>query len=58
MAQPFSEETQRLLEAADRAIDHSRRVVEQAREIHAACARELAAQELRFVFRRGLREPK
>jgi hypothetical protein len=54
MAKPFSDETQRLLDAADRAIEQSRRVTEQTRELHAACARELRAQEMRFVFRREL----
>jgi hypothetical protein len=58
MAQPFSDETQQLLEAADRAIEQSRSVVTQTKVVHADCAAELRAQELRFVFRRGLKEPK
>ena len=59
MAQPIlSDETQQLLDAADRAIERSRTVVEQTRDVHAACARELRDQELRFAFVRELRRPK
>jgi hypothetical protein len=47
MAEPFSDETQGLLDAADRAIEQSRRVIEQTRELRAACAGELRAQEIR-----------
>ena len=59
MAQPIlSDETQQLLDAADRAIERSRTVVEQTRDVHAACARELRDQELRFAFVRELRRTK
>jgi hypothetical protein len=58
MAQPFSNETQQLLDAADRAIKESRKVVEQTRHVHAACAKELRVQEMRFAFPRELRKPK
>jgi hypothetical protein len=58
MAQSLSDETQSLLEAADRAIERSRAIIAQTREVHAACAKELRAQELRFAFVRELRKPK
>jgi hypothetical protein len=56
-AVPLSEETQQLLGAADRAIEQSRAVVAQTKVVHADCAAELRAQELRFAFRRGLGNP-
>jgi len=58
VAQPFSDETQSLLDAADRAIEQSRRLTHQTRDIHAACAEERRVQQLRFAFLRGLEEPK
>jgi len=58
MAQPFSDETQQLLDAADRAIAASRIIVEQTRLIHAACAKERRVQEQRFAFNRELMKPK
>jgi hypothetical protein len=58
MAEPFSEETQFLLDAADRAIEQSRRLEQQCRDLRAACAEERRAQQLRFAFRRGSKEPK
>ncbi|MCP3372518.1 hypothetical protein [Bradyrhizobium cajani] len=56
--QPLSDETLQLLDAADRAIERSRTVVEQTREVHAVCAKELRAQEMRFAFRREIRKLK
>jgi hypothetical protein len=58
MAYQPSDETQLLLDAADRVIERSRMIVAQTREVHAACQRELVAQELRFAFRRELKKPK
>ena len=58
MTQPISEETQLLLDSAQRAIERSRVIVEEARQIHAACARKRRAQELRFEFLRELKKPK
>jgi hypothetical protein len=58
MAQSLSDETQQLLDAADRAIERSRVIIVQTRDVHAACAKELRAQELRFAFVRELRKPK
>ena len=53
---PLSDETQLLLDAADRVIERSRAIVAQTRNVHTTCARELHAQELRFAFVRELRK--
>jgi hypothetical protein len=58
MAQPLSDETQQLLDAADRAIERSRALVEQARQIRADCVRELRVQEMRFAFMREIKKLK
>ena len=58
MTAPLSEEAQLLLDSADRVIERSRVIVAQTRDVHAACAKELRAQELRFAFMRELRKPK
>lgn len=55
MAQPFSEETQRLLDAADRAIASSKLLVEERRSVVAECEQKLRQQELRQVFARQTR---
>jgi hypothetical protein len=56
--EPYSEETQVLLDAADRAIERSRTIAAQAHEVRTACAAARRAQELRFIFLRGGREPR
>jgi hypothetical protein len=58
MAQPLSDETQQLLDAADRAIERSRALVEQARQVRADCVRELRVQEMRFAFMREIKKLK
>ena len=58
MAQLLSYETQQLLDAADRAIERSRTVVEQTRQVRAVAQRELRAQEMRFAFARDLKKLK
>ena len=58
MGQPISDETRELLDAADRVIERSRAAVEQTRQVHVACAKELRAQEVRFAFLRELKKPK
>jgi hypothetical protein len=58
MAQPISDDTQSLLDAADRAIERCRMTVQQTRQVHAACIRELRAQEVRLAFLRELKKPK
>jgi len=58
MAQPISDETQMLLDAADRAIERSRITIEQTRQVHAACIGELSAQETRLAFLRELKKRK
>jgi len=58
MAAPFSRETQELLDAADRAIEGSRGLIIQRREIVAECERKRRIQEARFAFLRETRKPK
>jgi hypothetical protein len=58
MAEAFSYETMVLLEAADRAIAHSRALVEQRRQLMAHAKRARRRQELDFVFRPKRAEPK
>ena len=58
MAQPFSLETQELLDAADRAIAHSRELAAQRRDMMVECRRNLRAQEAGFALRREMAEPK
>ena len=58
IAAPLSEEAQLLLDTTDRVIKRSRMIVAQTRDVHAACARELRDQELRFEFIRELRKPR
>jgi hypothetical protein len=50
--QPFSEETQRLLDAADQAIARSRDLVEQRRNVVTDCEEARRQQELRQIFSR------
>jgi len=58
MAEPFSRETQELFDASDRAIAHSRELVDQRRETLAECERSRREQEARFVLRREMRKLK
>jgi hypothetical protein len=58
MAQPISDETQMLLDAADRAIERSRVMIAQTHQVHAACIGELRAQETRLAFLRELKKGK
>ena len=50
MAQPFSEETQVLLEAADRAIARSHDLRQQRQEIVAECERRRRVRKLDLLF--------
>jgi hypothetical protein len=56
MVQPISYETRMLLDAADRAIERSRMVVEETRQLHLACRRELRVQDARFAALRATRK--
>jgi hypothetical protein len=58
MADAFSQETQELLDAADRAIARSRDLADQRRQMVARCERDRREQEGRFAFLRELRKPK
>jgi hypothetical protein len=58
MAQPFSLETQELLDAADRAIARSRELVDQRRQLMAKCERNWHAREVRLAFLREIGKPK
>jgi hypothetical protein len=58
MGEPFSDETQVLLDAADRAIARSRELLEQRHEAMAACQRALRQQEIRLIFLRERLKPK
>lgn len=57
MGQQLSEETQRLLERADRAIFRSREVVNERRRLIAHCRKEKWEQEIRLSFRRQSMKP-
>jgi hypothetical protein len=57
MAQPFSLETQELLDAADLAIAHSRELADQRRQVIAECERNRRVQQVRLAFLRE-RKPK
>jgi hypothetical protein len=57
MAQPFSLETQELLDAADLAIAHSRELADQRRQVIAECERNRRVQQVRLAFL-GERKPK
>ena len=46
MAEPFSRETQELFDAADRAIDHSRELADQRRQMMAECKASRRVQEV------------
>lgn len=50
MPEPFSDETQQLFDAADRAIARSRELSEQRRDIVAECERQRRREELRLIF--------
>jgi hypothetical protein len=52
VAEPYSEETQRLLDAADRAIARSQDLVEQRRNVIAECEQKRREQVLRQLFSR------
>lgn len=56
MAELFSRETQELFDAADRAIAHSRELVEQRRQLMAECERNRLQREVRLAFRREMVE--
>ena len=58
MAEPFSPETQELLDAAERAITHGRELVDQRRELMAKCEKNRRAQEVRLAFLREIGKPK
>jgi hypothetical protein len=58
MADPFSEETQALLDAADRAIVCSRDIINQGRSAMAECQRRRRVQAVRLAFLREIGEPK
>lgn len=58
MAEAFSPETQDLIDAADRAIAHSRELAAQRRDMMAECRRNGRAREARFALRRERAEPK
>jgi hypothetical protein len=58
MVEPFSDETQALLDAADRAISHSRELVDQRRKALAKCERGLRVQAVRLAFSREIGKPK
>jgi hypothetical protein len=51
MAEPFSLETQELLDAADRVIARSRELANQRRQMRAECESSRRAQELRLALR-------
>jgi hypothetical protein len=57
MVEPFSLETQELLDAADRAIARSRTLANQRRQMRAECERN-RREEIRLAFRREIWEPK
>ena len=57
MAEPFSDETQLILDAADRAIARSRELIAQRKCMLAECRLKLYQQEKRFELLRGLRKP-
>jgi hypothetical protein len=50
MPEPFSDETQRLFDAADRAIARSRELSEQRRDIVTECERQRRQRELRQIL--------
>jgi hypothetical protein len=54
MARQFSDETQDLLDAADRAIARSRDLVKRHRQVIAECERQLRAQAADFASRREI----
>jgi hypothetical protein len=58
LAKLFSEETQEILDRADRAIKRSRELAEQHRLLLVECKAILDRQEARFVAMRLLRKPK
>jgi len=58
MSPPFSEETQELLDAADRAVARSRETVEQVRKSFSECERRLQRQQVRFAFLREIGKPR
>ncbi|HZV04951.1 MAG TPA: hypothetical protein VE999_07705 [Gemmataceae bacterium] len=58
MAEPFSPETQDLLDAADRAIAHSRELLDQRRQLTATCERNRRRQDVRLAFLRDIGKPK
>ena len=54
----LSEETQVLLDAADRAIANSRDLADQRRKVVTECERMRRVQEVRLAFLREIRKPK
>ena len=58
MVEPFSPETQQLLDAADRAITQSRELVDQRRELMAKCERNRRSQAVRLAFLCEIGKPK
>jgi hypothetical protein len=58
MAEPFSLETQELLDAADLAITRSRELADQRRQVIAECERSRRLQGVRLAFLREIGKPK
>jgi hypothetical protein len=58
MAEPYCREIEDLFDASDRAIAHSRELVNQRREMIAECDRNRREQEARFALRREILKPK
>lgn len=57
MAEPFSHETQQILDAADRAIARSKQQIEDVRRTIRDCEMALRNQEVRFMFLRMRKKP-
>jgi hypothetical protein len=57
MAEPFSMKTQELIDAADRAIAHSRELADQRRQMMAECKANQRVQEARFATLRETAKP-
>jgi hypothetical protein len=58
MAEPFSLKTQELIDAADRAIAHSRELADQRRQMMAECKANQRVQEARLATLRETAKPK
>jgi hypothetical protein len=58
MTDPLSDDTQTLLDSADRAIARGRDLVEQTRKALAECDRKQQVRDMRRAFRREIRKTK